>query len=104
MINCRMVLEGKRVEMDLKGHANYERAGKDIVCAAASTLCNTFVEYVKIHNEARLDYKLSKGDIHITVSTEKEADWLWEITCFMAVGFYIIACSYPKYFSFKKNF
>ena len=104
MIDCRMNFDDKNVRIDLKGHANYAEHGKDIVCAAASTLCNTFVEYIKMHNDAKLEFRLDKGDIYIAVNAGKDAEWLWEAVCFMAVGFYIIACSYPKNFKFCKNF
>lgn len=104
MIDCRMNFNDKAVKINLKGHANYAEQGKDIVCAAASTLCNTFVEYIKTHKEIKLDYRLDKGDIYISAEAEKDTEWFWEVVCFMAVGFYIIACSYPKNFKFCKNF
>ena len=37
MINAKKVINDKQVTFEIKGHAEYARSGRDIVCASVST-------------------------------------------------------------------
>lgn len=50
----------KRVVMT--GHAMYDDYGKDIVCAAASSIMTTTVNGILIINEESLSYETNKRD------------------------------------------
>lgn len=104
MIDCRMSLKGDKISIRLKGHAGYATEGQDIVCAAASTLCNTLVGYLMAKEETEQKHRLEKGNIEIKINLENRPEEMWEIVCFVAVGFQAIACSFPENFSFIKNF
>ena len=62
----------------VSGHANYAEKGKDIVCAAVSTLTETFIdswgkltdEKIKVHKEAgdvRIEYEKERSDVAETL-------------------------------------
>ena len=53
--------------LEIEGHANYEEKGKDIVCAAVSTLFYAYVEEVKAHPQW-----FKKVDICVSEKSEKK--------------------------------
>ena len=103
MIRCKMLVDEDTVFLRLKGHAGFAEEGKDIVCASASALCNTFVEFLR-QKDIAFEYKLEKGNIEIKLTICEEMSGLWEVVSFVAVGLYILACTYPKNIEFRRNF
>lgn len=99
-----MNLKGETVRIRLKGHAGFAAEGQDIVCAAATTLCNTLVGYFETKPGQKQKQRLEKGDIEICIDLKEQPEAIWEIVCFAAVGFQLIEQSFPLYFGFKKNF
>lgn len=49
----------------IKGHAGYAEPGKDIVCAAISTLTQTFIASVEELTAAEIKYAISNGNVDI---------------------------------------
>lgn len=88
----------------MRGHAGYAAEGKDIVCAAASTLCNTFVAYLVNKNENAVKYNLDKGTASVVARVNKRNPEVKEAAYFVALGFLGIECAYPNFFRFSKNF
>ena len=61
MIKIRIKRENKKVyEIVIKGHANYDTYGNDIVCAAVSTMAITTVNGI-LALEDSLDYEENSG-------------------------------------------
>ena len=88
----------------MRGHAGYAAEGKDIVCAAASTLCNTFVAYLVNKSDIAVKYNLDKGAASVVVKMGKKNSEVKEVAFFVALGFVGIECAYPKFFRVSKNF
>ena len=103
MIKCKMSLSDDVAEIQITGHAGYAPMGQDIVCAAATTLCNTLAGYLSTKDDEP-DVCLEKGDIRFKVDLGKYPDGVGEVLSYMAVGFQIIAYSFPGYFEFEKDF
>ena len=104
MIDCKMLLENNKVCIQINGHAGYAPVGQDIVCAAATTLCNTLVGYLATKGEQEQKPVLEKGNIKIIIDFEKNPEGVCEVVSYVAVGFQIIAHSFPQYFQLEKNF
>lgn len=43
MIRAKIVMSRNRLKLEMTGHAGYAEAGRDIVCAAASSLVSTLM-------------------------------------------------------------
>ena len=69
MIEIRQ--DGNRISIE--GHAEHAEHGKDIVCAAISTLTQVFIASVEELTAARIKYAVSGGeaDIDLQESTER---------------------------------
>lgn len=70
MIKIEVLKTGKQIDkVIIKGHAMYDDYGKDIVCAAVSSIVTTTVNAVLRINEKALkyDYKQDTLDIDINV-------------------------------------
>ena len=59
-------------EIKILGHAMYDDYGKDIVCAAASSIVTTSVNGVLAINRESLDYLVSKKGMKINIKTNDE--------------------------------
>lgn len=74
MIKIKVVKENEVFkEISVKGHANYEDCGKDIVCAAVSTICITTINGILsicndsisyIEKDGYLNIKVLKNDLN----------------------------------------
>ena len=65
MIKIRIKRENKKVyEIVIKGHADYDTLGKDIVCAAVSTMAITTINGI-LSLEDSLDYEENSGSLEI---------------------------------------
>jgi len=58
-------------EVLIKGHADYADAGKDIVCAAVSTMATTTINNIIILDES-IDYEEKSGMLDIRVKKDTE--------------------------------
>ncbi len=92
----------KESSIELKGHANYDVHGKDIVCSAVST---AFVMTANLIEKLNLSYNIielicEEGNLKLNVNTENEI-----IKSIMENLVYTIDelhKQYPKYIKYKK--
>lgn len=72
MIKVNVKRKNKIVyEIVIKGHANYDVAGKDIVCAAVSSMAITTINAILCLDES-IDYEDNSGFIKIRVLKDTE--------------------------------
>ena len=96
-----------RLSLKVKGHANQNDIGKDIVCASASILAYTVAQVVSnIESKGGLKkiptIKLSKGNAVITCHpTEEYKDELAHTYYVAEVGYALLAHNYPQYVDFN---
>jgi len=93
-------VKGKIIEFEANGHADFAKAGEDIVCAAVSSLLQTTIkglqEYVKIN----LDIRKEKGHLKVKIkeinqqSVQLLADAILET---LVLGLKAIEKEYKKY-------
>ncbi len=75
MIEATLYLnqDDKYIGFDISGHAGYKRAGKDIICAAVSTLaitiCNSIETFTDLMFEQELD---PKGSLHFMITSDTD--------------------------------
>ena len=62
---------GKVYEIVVKGHAGYDYYGKDIVCAAVSTMMITAINNI-ISLDDSIDYVENDGLLKVTIKKETE--------------------------------
>ncbi len=58
--------------IDIKGHAMYDDYGKDIVCAAVSSVVITTINAVSSLDENAIKYEINEGYISIDIIKESE--------------------------------
>ena len=56
----------------IKGHANYDGYGKDIVCSSVSSIVTTTVNAILIFDNNTIDYKVSEGLVNIDIIKDDE--------------------------------
>ena len=72
MIKVNVKRKNKIVyEIVIKGHANYDVAGKDIVCAAVSSMAITTINAILCLDES-IDYEDNSGFIKIRVEEDTD--------------------------------
>lgn len=69
----------------IKGHAGYAPAGKDIVCAAVSTLACTLVKSINELTDSRIFYMFDPGDIRIDFENLSESGKLLVDSFFLGI-------------------
>ena len=103
MIDIVYDREGHR--LTLKGHANRDEHGRDIVCSAATMLTMTLARAVEeLDGKGYLDsytVRLETGDAEIVCAGEKT--YLYKLMFDMiALGFGMLAEEYPENISFVR--
>lgn len=89
--------DGNTRKIEITGHADYAEIGKDIVCAAISTLSQTYMFYIKeleSRKKATLDSLIiSEGHFKIySTSKSPEADAAFDM---LLCGLRSISDNYP---------
>lgn len=51
----------------ISGHAEYEEAGKDIVCSSVSSIVTTSVNAILMFNRNTIKYKVKEGLVNIDI-------------------------------------
>ena len=51
----------------ISGHAEYEEAGKDIVCSSVSSIVTTSVNAILMFNRDTIKYKVKEGLVNIDI-------------------------------------
>lgn len=77
----------------INGHAHYAEPGKDIVCAAVSTLAQNLIASIECLTEDKIEYVVQSGKIDIKHGNLSEAASLLVDSFFC--GCQLIANSYP---------
>ena len=73
MINVKIEKENaKYKKITILGHAMYDDYGKDIVCAAVSSIVTTTVNGILALNKNSLSYMISKKGLSINVKNTDE--------------------------------
>lgn len=68
MIRINIVLKDNLIEnISIKGHAEYDESGKDIVCSAVSSIAITTINGIIKMDATCITYKESDGYINIDV-------------------------------------
>ncbi len=86
--------------IDASGHSGSAEAGKDIICAAASTLLRTVAGTLEMEPSISIEGSAEeKGELHLRISLLEECkkDWLRGVSAFTVVGLKDLASEYPDY-------
>ena len=80
-------------EIIIKGHANYDEYGKDIVCAAVSSIATTTINDILTLDNKAINYISKDGNMIITNNDSELANKLLQV---MVNSFEELADDYPK--------
>ncbi len=58
--------------IEIKGHADYDEYGKDIVCSSVSSIVTTTVNAILMFNEKDIKYTVKEGLVKIDIIEESE--------------------------------
>ncbi len=98
MIKATLYLNqnAKYIGFDIKGHAGYAESGKDIICAAVSTLAITIANSIETHTNVQFEEDMDdNGSItfKITSQVDDEAQLLLST---LALGLDDLSKTYGK--------
>ena len=65
-------IEVKKNNILILGHANFDKYGQDIVCAAASSIVITSIEAIAKFNEQAVDIKQSDYKLEIIINEKDD--------------------------------
>ena len=86
--------DGNRLQLTVEGHAGYAEPGKDIICAAASTLVMSLRDAME-HSNVPYDEVIGDGYAQVTCEDKTAKPWFY-----MAMrGFLTLAGMYPEYYT-----
>ena len=89
----------KEKQIIIKGHANYDELGKDIVCASVSSMVITTVNAIlKIDNEA-IKYSDNKG---VTIDIIKDDEIVNKLINNLIDLLEELSKQYPKYIEIRR--
>lgn len=86
-------------ELHISGHANYEEEGKDIVCAAVSTLAQTLAIAIEEKTTIKNEIFIDKG--FITLKTYDRSQTIDNYFRMTLLGLRSISEEYPNYVSIQ---
>lgn len=96
MVRARYTVEGNTHTLVVKGHANYNEYGKDIVCAGVSSLVQALIGWIE-ENYYKADcINIDKKTGEVIVSCEGGDD-VAAIFQMASIGLEQIADSYPDH-------
>ena len=73
MIKVNYVVSNNLIKsVSIKGHAFYDTYGKDIVCAAVSSIVTTTINNILALTEDKIKYDTQDGNVLITVVSDNE--------------------------------
>ena len=73
MIKVNYVVSNNLIKsVSIKGHAFYDTYGKDIVCAAVSSIVTTTINDILVLTEDKIKYDTQDGNVLITVVSDNE--------------------------------
>lgn len=89
-----IVVTEHKDQITVKGHANYEEIGKDIVCASVSILTQTLIKSIEDLTADVIQYGISPGSVDINFKTLSDETKTLIKSFF--VGVKAIAEAYPE--------
>lgn len=99
--------DGGYCRLAVTGHANAAPKGKDLVCAAVSTLVNTLYDWVLDKDEKRLLEANLHREAGYCLIEAQAGTWQMErlIDCFEIICFGLerLARQYPEYITYKSG-
>ena len=99
--------DAQAITLKVKGHANYDDSGKDIICASASILTYTIAQYITfMYEQHKLKKKptisLEEGNTEITIKPKADSYAECLHAYFVAsVGYSLLAHNYPQNVEYK---
>ena len=104
----KVTMYWNRLRMEVEGHANFDEAGKDIICAAASILTDTLGETIEeAEARGRCECKVKAEDGKALIWANPTMGSIVEIKSYfrMAVkGFRMLQQQYPGFVTIKEVF
>lgn len=103
MTNVRIYETDERVVIRMEGHAEYDRTGRDIVCAACSVLIQSLINTLHVLGVPN-SWKQDDGKVGLTFpkrGDEKQERAMGAFTM-CKVGFEMLAASYPKHVTIQE--
>lgn len=96
MTNIVYSFDGQRHELCVKGHANYDAHGHDIVCAGVSAITFTLLGFLMNYEDGMrdIDTHVLSGDVHISCIGTDTIGTAFEMA---VIGYQQIAAKYPKH-------
>ena len=82
------------VELTIQGHANYDEKGKDIVCAAVSSIVITSVNGIMRLQKESIDFQETDAEINIKIKKQDEITKTLIFNMFVLLD--ELANQYPK--------
>lgn len=73
MINIKVQYKNDKIsKVTIKGHANYETFGKDIVCAAVSSIATTSINVILTLDSDACKYEVNDGKLDISINENSD--------------------------------
>lgn len=73
MINIKVRYKNDKIsKVTIKGHANYETFGKDIVCAAVSSIATTSINAILTLDSDACKYEVNDGKLDISINENSD--------------------------------
>lgn len=96
MIKARYIAEGNTHSLSVHGHANYDKYGKDIVCAGVSALIQALIGWAENHPHIIecVNIDDQNGEVIIECQGEEDVAAVFYMT---AIGVEQIAEAYPNH-------
>lgn len=96
MIKARYTAEGNTHTLTVLGHANYDKYGKDIVCAGVSALVQALIGWVEnnLYCADCVSIDDKSGEVIIACQGEEDVAAVFYMT---AIGVEQIAENYPQH-------
>ncbi len=95
------IKNGDSLSLNIKGHAEFDDIGKDVICAAATTLAYTFAQIVEDNtfNMRRQPIsELKKGDVYIEcMPAGKIRKMIKTSLDTITVGYKLLEYNFPEY-------
>ena len=95
MIKARYTAEGNTHTLSVRGHANYDKYGKDIVCAGVSALVQALVGWIENKPYITTDcINIDDGEVTIECQGDEDVAAVFYMT---AIGVEQISIEYPQH-------
>ena len=85
------------------GHANYAEAGKDIVCAAVSSLCTAFANTLLQYGVPKISIRLKEGNFLVDAFITENKQQCEGAYDMVVTGLQMLAEQYPDHVFFAKS-